>query len=152
MGNRLDVITTNVAEAISKVGGLMVDSSLAGWHVRVVTNEPSDSQALTILGAGIESEVQREPLPLLADQSWHIIVLAPGEVRPSTNLTRGHHKLSAAARLFKSHALRSIGLATDVQAVEEYWVDKDFDSRAAGRSQAGVNSPTIQRARRVRGG
>lgn len=131
MSNRLDVIATNVAEAISKVGGLMVDSSLAGWQVRVVTNDPSDSQALTILGARIESAEQREPLPLVTDQTWHIIVLAPDEVRPSIDLTRGHHELSSAARLFKSHALRTIGLATDVPAIEEYWVNKVFDSPAA---------------------
>lgn len=135
MSNCLDVITTNVAEAISKVGGLMVDSSLAGWQVRIVTNESSDSQALAILGARIESAEERKPLALLADQSWHIIVLAPDDVWPSTNLTRGHHELSSAARLFKSHALRTIGLAADVQAVEEYWVRKDFGSPTAGRSQ-----------------
>ncbi len=152
MSNHLDVITTDVAEAISKVGGLMVDSSLAGWHVRVVTNEPSDSQPLAILGAGIESAEQREPLPLRAGQSWHVIVLAPDDVWPSTNLTRGQHELSSAAKLFKSHALRAIGLATDVQPVEEYWVDQYFGSPTAGRSQAGVNSRTVQRIRGVRGG
>lgn len=131
MSNRLDVIATNVAEAISKVGGLMVDSSLAGWHVRVVTKKPSASQALAILGAEVASAEERRTLPLLAEPSWHVIVPAPDEVGPSTNLTRCQHRLSSAARLFKSHALRAIGLAADVQAVEEYWVDSDFDSRAA---------------------
>lgn len=48
---RLTVIAPSLAEAVERVGGWIVDQSLAGWDVAVVTADRCDDRPLRILGA-----------------------------------------------------------------------------------------------------
>jgi hypothetical protein len=91
--------------------------------VRVVTDDLSNSEVLTILGAGIGSAELLEPLMHADDRAIRVLVLS-AELVTSTpaGLKRGRHELSSAARSFKAQALRSVGLGTRVQATEAFWV------------------------------
>jgi hypothetical protein len=138
---QLNVIAADVADVVQSVGGWLFDRSMAGWDVIVfLADHNDDVRPLRIVGVRT-AELQPAPLPvndgaaraaalaiasdlLGTDESIDAevgdalrcgdIELAlwgnggfPGRVDPL------QYRLSAAARLFKAHALAAAGL-TDV--------------------------------------
>lgn len=45
------VLTSNVADAVQNVAGLIVERVLLGWHVSVAVDSPSEMRPLNIVGA-----------------------------------------------------------------------------------------------------
>jgi hypothetical protein len=131
---RLEVIAPTVADVVLSAGGWLFDRAIAGWDVNVHLAEDADTRALQILGvkssaleAGFESSERFDATPALAvavemfigDTALHSAVHAalgrryveitlwgakcPPELH--RRLDTMQHHLSAAARLYKAHAL-----------------------------------------------
>lgn len=162
MGYRLDVVADSVAEAVRQAGGLMFDRCRAGWQVVVVTTDDTHADALAILGVRAESpgavgdeDPKRDrgfrtvagPLGLLATSrdiradSWLLWSDEPGE-GPTEVLKPALHQLSAAARAFKTQALRRAGLPLSGAPEERFWLREHVPS-PAGRDRSGSRSPTV---------
>lgn len=143
---RLQVVAPNIADAVASVGGLIFDRALAGWDVTVVVAGDIEREAdrpIRILGARVATLncsgraprpqalavatdvlVKSEPvrrLVLAARTGTASDVLLWGRHRPP-NLNCGfvpvRHRPSAAAQVFKSHALAAGG-AFAMQLAEE---------------------------------
>lgn len=152
MSYRLDVVTGSIADAVRHARGLMFDRGRAGWRVVVVTDDDAPFTALTILGTHAQSPGQLDVAPGRPDRLVRIRVqsineltsdrfdsgVANAEVEPCAQLllwgppitsgTTGplhavRHDLSPAARTFKAHALRCVGLDTHVESSEQFWVN-----------------------------
>lgn len=153
---RLDVISASVADAVRYAGGLMFDRGRAGWRVVVVTQDATDSTALTILGTCTQSPGQIDEPLVRPGRVIHIRILsgdalpvnrhaapvgtpqAPAGSRllfwgpqasgkPTGPVHPVRHELSAAARKFKAHALHAVGLDTEVGPSEEFWASDVLD-------------------------
>ena len=145
----LNVIAANVADAVAAVGGWMFDRGAAGWDVNVVIHGDHDGQPLRILGVGsleldpwlsdashhrhrgagiavasdllgtddrIEAEVR------IALRRGDIEVVQWGAPRPPCRVDSTDYRLSAAARIFKAHALAAACLPdTPVSDSETLW-------------------------------
>jgi hypothetical protein len=136
---RLDVIASNVADVIQSAGGWLFDRAMFGWDVNVLIAEPSDVRSLQILGIRTVpfeltcqsvTEWTRAPALAVAAEVFNtdarvreIVATALerglGEVTlwGDTGPTEFHqrvedvqHRLSAAARAFKAHALTAAAL------------------------------------------
>lgn len=161
MSYHLDVITASVAEAVRHAGGLMFDHSLAGWRVRVVTDDTAHRRALTILGTHPQSPERRDDalhtpnrvvrsLVLPVDQLTvdpQAAAVQNTEIEPPAELWLWgqhvnsertgllhpvRHELSAAARTFKAEALRCAGLDTRVDPGEEFWAAQILNPATLG--------------------
>jgi hypothetical protein len=131
-----------VADLVGSAGGWLCDRARTGWDVTVVLTEPADTRPLTILGAdavegGLHDVVRRVAAggtlaissALLADdervraQVLTLVQRAGADVIvwdgawPSDE--RVEHKLSAAAKAFKSSAARALGSGIESPASTE---------------------------------
>jgi len=158
---QLDVVTAGVAEAVRRAGGLMFDRALAGWKVRVVTDDRAHCQALRILGADLDppthlADAQSRPdrvvrtLLLPVDQfTGDPPSLMAGSTKtepPAELLLWGRHvdseltgllhpvryRISSAARRFKEQALRCADLDGLVEPWEEFWASNILDQPPFG--------------------
>lgn len=161
MSHQLDVVTAGVAEAVRRAGGLMFDRALAGWKVRVVTDDMAHRRALRILGADAEppahlADAQSRPdrvartLLLPVDQFTgdpRSLMAGSMKTEPAAELLLwGRHVdgeltgllhpvrygISSAARRFKEEALRCAGLDGVVEPWEEFWASNILDQPPFG--------------------
>jgi hypothetical protein len=148
---RLHVIATNIADVVTSIGGLIFDRAMAGWDVTVEVESDIGSEAdraLRILGARVavagsasagimprphvlavagDVFVTNEPvrrLALAARKAHATEILLWGRRRPP-NLNGGflpvRHRSSAAAQVFKSHALAARGTFAAEPAEEGFY-------------------------------
>lgn len=136
---QLHVFAPNIADAVASVGGLIFDRAMAGWDVTVLVDGDLDDRPVRILGgrvASTKSALDRPELPrpqamavatevLVKSEQLRRLVLAARNAKASEVLLWGrhhppnlncrlvpvHHQPSAAAQVFKSHALAADGAA-----------------------------------------
>jgi hypothetical protein len=138
---QLNVIAASAADVVQSAGGWLFDRRMTGWEVNILLSEQNDARALHILGAttidlrsGLASFLRGpERAAALAvaadlvaiDESIHQEVLEAvrsgltevalwGDSRPANivgQVDSTEYRLSAAARMFKGHALAAAGLA-----------------------------------------
>jgi hypothetical protein len=147
---RLDVVASSVEDVIVSAGGWLFDRAMAGWKVNLLITEPSDARPLEILGiSALPLEKAFEPVanwpPTQAiavaadvfnsDQRVRGTVVAAldrgltevtlwGDSWPPGFHRRAdavQHRLSAAARAFKAHALSAAQLPSgSITEAEEF--------------------------------
>lgn len=150
---RMEVMASSPADAVRWAGGWMCDLAMSGWDVDVLVAGCFDSRPLDILGAGInelgaalERDCVRARAPMLTvatqlfdhdarvhsyvcDAVHHgatgFIVSEPGNPAGLLRPDSFQHRMSAAARAFKAHALVAAGLDASVSAVESFRVMTD---------------------------
>lgn len=140
---QLNVVASTTADVVRSAGGWLYDSARAGWDVNVLVADGGDPRPLSILGASaldldgdflstVRSASRGEALAVSAD-----LLGANAQVRAEVvrALRRGftevtvwgtqwpaelgrqadsvQHRVSAAARAFKSHALVAADVSTD---------------------------------------
>lgn len=140
---QLNVVALTTEDVVRSAGGWLYDSARAGWDVNVLVADGGDPRPLTILGAtaldldeSLLSMVQRasrgEALAVSADlldadarvRGEVLRVLKRGLTEVTVWGTRWpaelgrqadsvQHRVSAAARAFKSHALVAADVSTD---------------------------------------
>lgn len=138
---RLDVLASTMADVVRSAGGWLCDRARAGWDVNVLIADQADPRALSILGAtalDLDSEfgsIRKHAQPALAVSAD--LLRTDGRVRQDILkvLERGvtevtvwgeswpaefgrqvdpvEHRLSAAARAFKAHALAAVAAPDD---------------------------------------
>lgn len=131
---RLDVLAIDSAEVAGTIGGWVFDRAMAGWEVNVLLAEPDCGQPLRILGAragvlaGGADAVFAEAAaglavsaalmaahPYLVDdvrrttRAGRTEVVVWGGAELAGPVDRVHYRPSAAARVFKRHALTAAG-------------------------------------------
>lgn len=113
---RLDVRAASATEVIAIAGGWICDRAMAGWTVTVCIPEDVDARALSILGANAREWMYEDhsALHLVSDHRRESAPPEPQRVR---------HRLSAAARAFKAHALTATGQPCAIAADEEFWIE-----------------------------
>lgn len=136
MRYRLDVVAHNIIDVVEHAGGWIFDRALAGWDVTVLVPDPADVRPLRVLGADVVdletlSDARRrrrrpDAIAISAtfcelDSRAHADILGAlrrgdidvtvwGESWMSPPEYRGDpvvHRLSLAARAFKTQALRA---------------------------------------------
>lgn len=109
---RFDVVASAAAEAVRVAGGWMYDRAAAGWEVTVLLPHAAETRPLRILGVralDLESGFARpstQGLTVLSgspDHGWPLPL--------QRGMTKVQHVLSAAARVFKGHALAAAGIS-----------------------------------------
>jgi hypothetical protein len=137
---QLNVIAASVADVVQSAGGWLFDRRMAGWEVNILLSEQDDARAIRILGAttvdlrsglasflrgperaaalavaadllAIDESIQEEVLE--AVRSGLTEVALWGDSRPANvggPVDSTEYRLSAAARVFKGHALAAAGL------------------------------------------
>ncbi len=137
---QLNVIGASVADVVQSAGGWLFDRRMAGWDVNILLSEHGDVRALHILGAttvdlrsglasflrgperaaalavaadllAIDASIEEEVLE--AVRSGLTEVALWGDSRPTnvgSQVDSTEYRLSAAARVFKGHALAAAGL------------------------------------------
>jgi hypothetical protein len=140
---QLDVTADDVTDLVRSAGGWLYDRSKAGWDVNVVVTGGCNPLPLQILGVSTDA--------VCADPELRVDVLRAmkrgiGEVLIwGTSWPEGieravdpvDHELSAAARVFKMHALAALGLAESVGPTET------FRGRISGRSGYSDLTPSV---------
>jgi hypothetical protein len=147
---RLDVVSSRVLEVVSGAGGWLFDRVMAGWDVTVFTADDADVRPLRILGtqtAGLEhafaspddgprphalavatdlvgSDLRARQCVLTALDHNFTEVTLWGQVRSAEFTARTDsvvHRLSDAARVFKTQALVAAGApAASVGSTETF--------------------------------
>ena len=145
---QLDVTACDVADVVRNAGGWLYDRARAGWDVTVLVTGDCDVTPLRILGvrterADADDDATAPPRALaLAASADAMVDSAPLRDDVLRALKRGltevtlwgesgagglergvesvDHVLSAAARAFKSHALRAAGVDEPVGTVETF--------------------------------
>lgn len=129
---QLTVVASSIADLVGSAGGWMCDKARAGWDVKVVLTDDDDTRPVAILGAShVEAELSDVmkmaarggalaiSASVLADERIRAGVLGLvkrgltqvtvwGQDWPiefSRKADPVEHRLSAAARAFKAHAL-----------------------------------------------
>ena len=141
--HRIDVFAGSTADVVQSAGGWLYDRAMAGWEIAVLLPHGCDGRPLRILGAriadhesGLEADfMEGAPPQSLAvsadafaadpylqdevrkalDDRWTEVALW-GDGWPlgvNRGMTRVQHTLSAAARVFKGHALAAAGIRCD---------------------------------------
>ena len=137
---QLNVIAASVADVVQSAGGWLFDRRMAGWDVNILLSEHDDVRALHILGAttvdlrsglaaflrgperaaalavaadllAIDASIEEEVLE--AVRSGLTEVALWGVSRPTnvgSQVDSTEYRLSAAARVFKGHAMAAAGL------------------------------------------
>ncbi|MQY18978.1 hypothetical protein [Nocardia macrotermitis] len=148
---RLDVVATDVLDVIEHAGGWLFDRGMAGWEVRVLIPRGCDARPLRILGAqvfnlGLVSDVcvvghmpqalamaasidLREPrtrrrlVSAWGHRATEVVMWgAPWPPSDGREVIPVRYALSAAARVFKAHAIAAVaGTVTDVAATEAFF-------------------------------
>lgn len=143
----LTVIASDADSMVASAGGWLCDRVRAGWQVTVVVPEAADVRALTILGVAVETSmphdealqqpaaavavdasvlrrddsVRRDVLRLVDSRRVEVTVWGEAPLFGSdARFERVRHRLSAAARAFKSGALRTSGHAETHSGAEEF--------------------------------
>ena len=136
---QLNVIAASVADVVQSAGGWLFDRRMAGWEVNILLSGQNDAHALRILGAttvdlrsglacflrgperaaglavaadllAIDESIQSEVLE--AVRSGLTEVALWGDSRPANvggQVDSTEYRLSAAARMFKGHAMAAAG-------------------------------------------
>ncbi|BBX46181.1 hypothetical protein GCM10009641_47680 [Mycobacterium cookii] len=143
---QFQVVAADIADAVTSIGGLIFDRAMAGWDVSVVVDGDHviDDRPVRILGARVTLVPDRLavlPAPQMLAVAGDVIVkseavrrqvLAAGEDAVTEVLLWGRahppslnckyipvrHRPSAAAQVFKSHAMAAGG-ATVAEAADE---------------------------------
>lgn len=145
---QLDVATTNAADAVRYAGGWLFDRAMAGWEVNVAVAHPDGIRALEILGARTAdlsslltalADRQEQAAGLAVDpellashdevrrcvaasmRTGLTEVACWGPSRPellSAAVDSVQYRLSAAAMIFKRHALAAAGIDDEVGPTE----------------------------------
>lgn len=143
---RLDVLAVDATDVARSAGGWLFDRAMAGWQVNVLVADARDTRPMQILGATVLDlgtaleAVVAEPehaaglavsAAALDDERVHDAVqelLATG--RTEVAMWGGHwpdrfggadavgYRMSAAARVFKAHAMVAAGIDTPVGGIE----------------------------------
>jgi hypothetical protein len=135
---RLHVVATTIADVVTSIGGLIFDRAMAGWDVTVAVDGDGsgaiDDRALRILGARVAASPSRPQVlavatdVFVANEAVRRVALASHTGMATEVLLWGRrhppklnrrfvpvrHHPSAAAHVFKSHALT--GRATSAPA------------------------------------
>ena len=142
MRYRLDVVAADVADVVRFAGGWLFDRAMAGWDVTVLLADHPDDRPLQILGAQIvdleyalatvghrsppqtlaaaadlfdcDSRVRDGVLRALDHGATEVTLWGqtwPAELDDSVGLVE--HRLSAAARAFKTQALAAAAISAD---------------------------------------
>lgn len=145
----LNVIADDVANVVASIGGWLFDRSAAGWDVTVLLLGDQDRHALRILGVGgleldpwlsgagrgtqrgaglaVASELRGTDERIEAEigyalRSGDIEVVQWGRAGVTNRRGAIEYRLSAAARIFKGHALAATCLTdAPVGATETLW-------------------------------
>ncbi|MCV7235453.1 hypothetical protein H7J49_23605 [Mycobacterium branderi] len=141
MNYRLDVVAFDVVDVVLSAGGWLFDRAMAGWKVSVLLPAPFDARPLQILGvrtrqwqadlvgaAGLAVGAEafaadagiRDAVLRALDHSLTEVTLWGDEWPRSVDraTTAVHHRLSAAARVFKRHALDAARISEPVGPLE----------------------------------
>jgi hypothetical protein len=148
---RLHVVATNIADVVTSIGGLIFDRAMAGWDVTVEVERNigrEADRAIRILGGRVAAAgsdcagsaprphvlavatdvfVTNEPvrrLALAARKGDATDVLLWGRRQPPNlngRLVPVRHRPSAAAQVFKSHALAARGASAAEPAEEGFY-------------------------------
>jgi hypothetical protein len=147
---RLHVLATNVADVVTSIGGLIFDRAMAGWDIIVAVDGNVDDRPICILGGRVatlvagpdgagsaprprvlavatEVFVSNEPVRRLVRAARNgnaTDVLLWGRRRPpalNCRLVPVRHRPSAAAQVFKSHALAARGAVVTESAEEGFY-------------------------------
>lgn len=131
LGYRLDVLGASAVDVVQAAGGWLYDRVMAGWRVSAVIPQGCDTRPLRILGVravaqadligqGLaisaqaftaDAATRQTVLRALDDRPAEVALLGEGwPVGIDRGLPRVHHLLSAAARVFKGHALAAAGI------------------------------------------
>jgi hypothetical protein len=128
---RLHVVAANIADVVASIGGLIFDRAMAGWDVTVAVDGAAavDDRPIRILGARVApSAAATAPRPqalaiatdvFVANERLRRLTLAARNAHATDVLLWGRrhafrlncgfvpvrHRPSAAAQVFKSHAL-----------------------------------------------
>ena len=145
---RLDVIASNADDVVRSAGGWLFDRAMGGWDVNLLITDPSDARPLRILGIRTCSPDSAESV-MKSPRTQAIAVAADvfntdARVRETVvaAMERGHtevtlwgdtwppdfhgteavqHRLSSAARAFKTQALAAAALpAGSITATESF--------------------------------
>ncbi|GBE63796.1 hypothetical protein MFM001_02580 [Mycobacterium sp. MFM001] len=144
---RLDVVASDVVDVVRSAGGWLFDRAMAGWEVSVLLPASFDARPLQILGvrtlechadvggAGLAVGAEafasdagiRDMVLKALDHSLTEVVLWGDEwpLGVDRATTAVHHRLSAAARVFKRHALAAAGVAATVGPTETLRSDQN---------------------------
>lgn len=142
---RLDVIASSVDDLVRSAGGWLFDRSMAGWQVSLRLAEPLDARPLKILGINTVGPAANQPRPQAiavsadvfnTDERVRANVVAalergltevtlwgdpwPPEFHPGAQAVE--HRLSAAARAFKSHAVSASVTGTERFRSGSRWI------------------------------
>jgi hypothetical protein len=132
---RAAVLGTSLVDVVQAAGGLMFDRMRLGWEVVTVVTDCSDERPLQILGAravhsdSVKAEEVRTEIPhnlvvagdllrndrtvrrwveqLLDHGLTEVFVWRTSAVAPKSDASAMEHRLSQAARVFKTAALRA---------------------------------------------
>lgn len=146
---RLDVVASDVADVVSGAGGWLYDRRAAGWEVNVFVPQIADPRPLRILGArtwavsdfvsrrcashGLavsaavftgEPRVRERVQAALDSVAADVALWGDGWPLPvQRTVQHAQYRLSAAAQLFKGHALTAAGVAHHASATEAFLCD-----------------------------
>jgi hypothetical protein len=145
----LNVIAANVADVVASIGGWLFDRRAGGWDVNVLLHGEHDRRALRILGVGsreldpwlsgvdrgdqrgaglavasdlraTDKRIEEEVRDALRSGDIEVVQWGPAESPERGD--RVEYRLSAAARIFKCHALAAACLtSTPVGVFETLW-------------------------------
>jgi hypothetical protein len=142
--HRLQVIAPSIADAVMSAGGLIFDRAMAGWDVSVVVDGKIgevDDRPIRILGARLETLssvpaclavaadmlVKSEPVRRVVGAALNYrttdVLLWGRQEAPGLKcrLAAVRHRPSAAAHVFKSHALAAGGTFCAAMADEGFY-------------------------------
>ncbi|AFM19849.1 hypothetical protein Mycch_5163 [Mycolicibacterium chubuense NBB4] len=115
---RLDLRASSAEEVVGGAGGWLCDRVRQGWTVTVAVPTASQTRALSILGVALRHPSDEAPGGALS------LVLSGSEPEPGTGGPGRHiqHRLSSAARAFKTHALAAADLGGPAAGEESFWL------------------------------
>ena len=140
---RLDVVAGSAVDVVQAAGGWLYDRAMAGWEVTVLLPQDCDIRPLKILGvrAGdlasatgstsqslavsadvftTDAGIREKVLKALDHRLIEVALWGDGwPLGVDRGMTRVQHVLSAAARVFKGHALAAAGSPCDSIAPTE---------------------------------
>lgn len=143
---RLDVVAGSAVDVVQSAGGWLFDRVMAGWQVTVHLPQGGDTRPLRILGVAVshrysdshgtgaghhslavsaeafacDAGVREKVLESLDDRLTEVALWGEGwPLGVDRATTRAQHVLSAAARMFKGHALEAAGIACEPVGLTE---------------------------------